>query len=868
MQLKEYQEKALSTFDKYLGILREKLENAEKAKAALEVAKIPVPPQIMDYPTQAWEQCRNDGLLPPSAFRIGETGTVEPVLYTPRSDPTGRSVPSVCFKVPTGGGKTLMGVWGVSAMLQRFLFANRGIVLWIVPNEAIYAQTKKQLTNRDHPYRQALDRAAAGADRVRILEKDDPINAADVREQLCVMLVMLASANRETKEQLRMFRDRGNVAGFFPPEGDPISHFDLLKEIPNLDTYGDPQNLGALIKDSLGNVLRLSRPIIVLDEGHKAYSKLATQTLYGFNPSLVLELSATPAPGANRLVDVSGADLEREEMIKLPINVEVKAGVDWKKCLIAAWDKLEALQRAAEEFEANSSRYIRPILLLQVERTGKEQRDPKFVHALDAKDFLLTLGLADDEIAIKTAEVNDLRDPTNQDLLSPTNRIRAIITKRALQEGWDCPFAYVLCSLAASHNLSAMTQLVGRVLRQPDTKRTGVAALDECYVYCHHIDTASVIDGIKASLEADGMGDIAGKIQTASTKGLKAGARALKRRRGFDKARIFLPVVLWADRKTPREFDYEVDLLFHIDWNMADIDAIADGIAPDTHSALSQQVRLGLSVLTEIGRQELSTRELNDRLTFDPVHATRAVVDIVGNPWIARSLIAQLLARLVNRGFGKESIGRASGYVLDELRKGLVKEQDRMAEDLFRKYVDTSRVQFRLRTDSNNWELPDEILTSLPTTAKLLYRPTDGKPVERTLFVPMYEADFNTLEAEFACYIDEDAAVEWWFRNIARQSYGLQGWRKHRVYPDFIFASKKAKGGERLVVIETKGQFLANEDTEYKRELFDLLSAAYSFENVRKAGELQLLVDSKTTVVCDLVFGDDWKTQFHNRHLG
>jgi len=867
MQLKEYQEKALATFDTYLGVLREKLESAEKARAALEAANIAIPPQIMDYPTQAWEQCRIDGLLPLSASTTSDRGLAEPVPYTPRTDPTGRPVPSVCFKVPTGGGKTLMGVWGVSAMLQRFLFANRGIVLWIVPNEAIYAQTKRQLTNRDHPYRQALDRAAAGGDRVRILEKDAPLNAAEVREQLCVMLVMLASANRETKEQLRMFRDRGNVAGFFPFEGDPVSHFELLKQIPNLDTYGDPHNLGALIKDSLGNVLRLSRPIIVLDEGHKAYSKLATQTLYGFNPSLVLELSATPAPGANRLVDVSGSDLEREEMIKLPINVEVKAGVDWKKCLLAAWDKVEALQRAAEEFEANTSRYIRPILLLQVERTGKEQRDPKFVHALDAKEVLLTLGLADDEIAIKTAEVNDLKDPTNQDLLSPTNRIRAIITKRALQEGWDCPFAYVLCSLAASHNLAAMTQLVGRVLRQPDTKRTGIAALDECYVYCHHVDTASVIDGIKASLEADGMGDIAGKIQTGTGKGIPTPPRALKRRKDLAKTRLFLPLVLWADTDEPREFDYDVDLLFHIDWHKADIDTISNTIAPDTHAALSQQVRLGLSVLTEVGRQDLSPRELSDRLNFDPVHATRAVVDIVGNPWVARTLVAQLLDKLAKRGFDHDAIGKASGYVLDELRKGLLKEQDRMAEDLFRKYVTDSKVQFHLRTDSSNWELPKEIVTALPPTARLLYRPTDAKPVERSLFVPMYEADFNTLEAQFACYIDEDAALQWWFRNIARRSYGLQGWRKHRVYPDFIFATKKAKGGERLVVIETKGQHLANEDTEYKRELLDLLTSAYAFENVKKAGELELLVNSKTTVVCDLVFGDDWKTQLHNRHL-
>ena len=71
------------------------------------------------------------------------------------------------------------------------------------------------------------------------------------------------------------------------------------------------------------------------------------------------------------------------------------------------------------------------------------------------------------EIAIKTADTNDLAAPENLDLLDPTNRVRVIVTKQALQEGWDCPFAYVLCSLSASHNAAALTQLVGRILRQP-----------------------------------------------------------------------------------------------------------------------------------------------------------------------------------------------------------------------------------------------------------------------------------------------------------------------------------------------------------------------------------------------------------------
>ena len=111
-----------------------------------------------------------------------------------------------------------------------------------------------------------------------------------------------------------------------------------------------------------------------------------------------------------------------------------------------AYERLDTLDGSARGFRGESGRHIRPILLVQVERTGADQRDGTLVHALDVKAWLMTAGLDEAEIAIKTADTNDLANPENQELSAPTNRVRAIITKAALQEGWDCPFAYVLCS--------------------------------------------------------------------------------------------------------------------------------------------------------------------------------------------------------------------------------------------------------------------------------------------------------------------------------------------------------------------------------------------------------------------------------------
>ena len=204
MELKDFQQSVLDTLDAYLDQLRTQLSKAEKIRKANEGETDPdlIRP-VLDFTKLAWDHMKEQGYLP--TFRDG-------VSYSERKDGTSNDVPNVCLKIPTCGGKTLLAAYAVSHIMGRYLQRNYGFVLWIVPNEAIYAQTKKHLTNREHPYRQVLDRAAAG--RVKILEKNDSLNRLDVESHLCVMLLMLQSANRETKETLRLFRDRGNVHGF------------------------------------------------------------------------------------------------------------------------------------------------------------------------------------------------------------------------------------------------------------------------------------------------------------------------------------------------------------------------------------------------------------------------------------------------------------------------------------------------------------------------------------------------------------------------------------------------------------------------------------------------------------------------------
>ena len=829
-----YQAKALAALDAWLERLAKERAKADQVAAIIAAnpgVEIPLP----DFPAKAWERLAADKGVPGGR------------VFSPRQSGDGQPVPNVTLKVPTGGGKTYLACAALSRIFGRYVGANHGMVLWIVPNEAIYSQTLKSLRDRDHAYRQTLDRASAN--RTIILEKGDPLNAADLAANLCIMVLMLQSSNRENQDSLRLFRDRGDVHGFVPDDGEQGLHAELLARVPNLSTYdlGDGASPWPMVKASMGNAMRIVRPVVVMDEGQRAVSDLAFSTLYGFNPALVLELSATPKdvadrpnrPGrrANILCEISGRELEAEGMIKMPMNVAPLPAGEWQTTLQAAWDKLAHLERAARDYEGDGGRYIRPILLVQVERTGAEQADAGFIHANDARDWLKGVaGLEDDQIAFKTAERNDLDKPENQDLLSHKSPVRAIITKAALAEGWDCPFAYVLCALAANGNESAMTQLVGRILRQPHAEKTGVAALDECYVFAHRADTAATVAAIKRGLENDGLGDLARDVHLANAAGGATGvARPVQRREGFKALRIALPRVLVAEKGQPlRELDAESDLFPLVDWTAFDGAALAGRLPKDARPPDNQFMRLAAG---EHGVETVSATVLASEAAFDAAYAVRAIADLVPNHFIAWDIVIALVRGLRERGWDDAQIGRLSAFLIAELRVDLAAERDRQAQVLFAAGLDSGAIRFGLRGGDSDWLAPSEVWTTLPPDAPQLSA-SNGGPLERSLFLPIYAGELNDAERKFAVYLDRDDAVRWWHRNEPRgRNYALRGWRRGNVYPDFLFAALQDGGRDRIVVIETKGEQLAgNPDTEYKRALLSLLSEKFLAKPLQTGG--------------------------------
>jgi len=133
----------------------------------------------------------------------------------------------------------------------------------------------------------------------------------------------------------------------------------------------------------------------------------------------------------------------------------------------------------------------------------------------------------------------------------------------------------------------------------------------------------------------------------------------------------------------------------------------------------------------------------------------------------------------------------------------------------------------------------------------------------KSLFSPIYKGDFSSQdERDIAVYLDGDKALTWWHRNVARSHYAVQGWRREKIYPDFIFAVRHGEYASKLVVLEMKGKHLAgNDDTEYKKAVLNLMSNSFAAEQTLHVGELDLIGDNGIEVECDLVLFPEWKSR-------
>jgi type III restriction enzyme len=131
---------------------------------------------------------------------------------------------------------------------------------------------------------------------------------------------------------------------------------------------------------------------------------------------------------------------------------------------------------------------------------------------------------------------------------------------------------------------------------------------------------------------------------------------------------------------------------------------------------------------------------------------------------------------------------------------------------------------------------------------------------QRFLFERLYKHNLNGFEENVALKLDGNDAIRWWHRIAARGEWGLQGWRKHKVYPDFLVCLRADDSGRRLLVLETKGDYLGgHHDTEFKRRLFEVLEAA--FDRAHDVGAVELAGEGIEAMRFKMLMEDRWQPE-------
>ena len=443
MELKTYQKNVLSDLKHFLELLTEK--------------------QSIKYAYNAlWEE---------KGISVGMEGM--PPYHTVLP-----GVPHVCMKVPTGGGKTFIAANSIKLIFDSMPHIHPMAVAWLVPSDAILHQTINALQDTEHPYRMKISADFGGSIEVYTKEQlltGQNFNPVSIGEHLSIFVLSYDSFRTNKKEGRKAYQENGYLAEFASYKSEK-------------DTLLENTDETALIQ-----VMRKLNPVVIVDESHHATSSLSIEMLKNFNPSFVLELTATPKEESNIISFVDAKQLKKEEMIKLPVIVyDRKTQEDVFLSAIGLRQKLEN-----EAARVEGGKYIRPIVLFQAEPKNKD--DSTTYEKI--KKILLDIGIPEEQIAVKTADKDDIK---KQDLLSRNCEIRYIITVNALKEGWDCPFAYILATVANRSSVVDVEQILGRVLRMPYTKASKRDVLNLSYVITSSADFITTCEQVVKGLNAAG----------------------------------------------------------------------------------------------------------------------------------------------------------------------------------------------------------------------------------------------------------------------------------------------------------------------------------------------------------------------------
>lgn len=440
--------------------------------------------RVLDTVGAFFKECSRSG-QPDAAFkRIRERMTGYPEPYLPVAGAgLAADMPYICLRVPTGGGKTLLACHAAGLAMTDLLRAERAVVLWLVPSTTILNQTADALRDPRHPYRRALE-LSFGAVEVMTIDEALRLSRATADGQTVVIVSTIQAFRADDPTTRKVYEQNGAFQEHF--QNLPVDR------APDLEPGPDEKPIPSLV-----NVLRLRRPIVIVDEAHNARTSLSFSTLGGLRPSCIVEFTATPARRdnpSNVLHHVSAAELKAAEMVKLPLRVITRDPSQKDQLLAEAIALRSDLEKLASTEAQATSEYLRPILLIQAERVDTCEPLREKITA----DF----GVPKDQIKISVGRLDELKDI--KDISASNCPVRIIITVEKLKEGWDCPFAYVLCSLRPTFSATAIEQIVGRILRLPNARSKRNPDLNCAYAFSVSDSITHVLAELRDALESNG----------------------------------------------------------------------------------------------------------------------------------------------------------------------------------------------------------------------------------------------------------------------------------------------------------------------------------------------------------------------------
>jgi len=679
-------------------------------------------------------------------------------------------IPNICMKLPTGGGKTLVGCHSVNEIMSSILKnkMDRGIVMWFVPSEAIKSQTLRKFKDRNDWHRKLFDEAFDNNIRIFSNEEALRIRREDVNNNLCIIISSLEAFRKEKKIQ--------NKYKVYQENGALLSHFENLEEKDFLEK--DEHNTTI---NSLANVIKLSNPLVVIDEGHKTKTKLSIEFIKDLNPSFIIEYTATPRPESNVLVEIHSSELKEEEMVKLPIVLESTA--QWQNSIQRGILQREELEKQTKK---NKSEYIRPIALLQAEQ---EKESDKKITVQKIKDFLIKeRKISEDEIAIKTSSTNELE---GVNLFSKRCKIRYIITVNALAEGWDCSFAYVLISVANIGSKIAVEQIIGRIVRMPNAQRKENEALNRSYIFASAKNFQEASGQIISGLESNGFSKL--DLINATSKDQKYELdveRVVKEDlsipiMSFENEKLSFEDLIGEDFELSKQ-NAEFDFTIHYDNDGRVLIDIQD---QDKWVKSAQQI-LKITYKDKNFSKEELVQWLDKKLRFtmlekpDKIKFIQKVIEYqlkkrsLSELSVNRYILVTKLSETINQILVDYAKKRFDKFLKD--KKIIVKELEKFPEKI-----------------TLSQEIPQEF-------NKNYYSKIDKLNKEELRFVE--RLDLETLPN-----------IQFWVRSREKKDpFFIQGWKKNKFYPDFIAVTRK----NNIVVLEWKGEDrVSNEDTQYKEEI-------------------------------------------------